>query len=159
MTLWLGLAALIVVPLAAYAVYLLVKLYQQHRRHVAFMAQAQQRQAEGIRQRNANIMESVYTIAEAALQGQCDLSEAAIRLCKLMEVLQGESQIDAASCYPALHELYLVVQDMPRGEARSTLAKQERMKLDLIRMKAEARLNETIKADLARILETKPQVA
>ncbi|MDV5172263.1 DUF2489 domain-containing protein [Photobacterium rosenbergii] len=156
MTLWLGLAGLIVAVLASYAGYLLFKLYKQTQRHKAFLARAQRQQEEGIKQRNANIMESVLIIAEAGKQDECDMSEIAIRLYKLMEVLQGDHRVDFACHYPAMHELYQVVKDMPRGDQRKTLAKKERMQLDLIRMKAEARLQETIKSELDVILAAKP---
>ncbi|TDR71150.1 uncharacterized protein DUF2489 [Photobacterium lutimaris] len=158
MTLWLGLAGVIVAVLASYAGYLLFKLYQQTQRHKAFLARAQRQQEAGIKQRNANIMESVLIIAEAGKKEECDMSEIAIRLYKLMEVLQGDHRVDFANRYPSMHELYLVVKDMPRGDARKTLAKKERMQLDLIRMKAEARLVESIKSELDLILAAKPTV-
>ncbi|PSW13100.1 DUF2489 domain-containing protein [Photobacterium sanctipauli] len=159
LTLWLGLAGSIIAVLATYAGYLLFKLYRQNQRHKAFLARAEKQQAEGIKQRNANIMESVMIIAEAGKQDQCDVSELSIRLYKLMEVLQGEKQVDFANQYPAMNELYQVVKDMPRGEERKTLAKKERMKLDLIRMKAEARLQDAIKAELELLLEQNRAVA
>ncbi|MGF1683022.1 DUF2489 domain-containing protein [Photobacterium makurazakiensis] len=159
MTLWLGLAGSIIAVLATYAGYLLFKLHRQNQRHKAFLARAEKQQAEGIRQRNANIMESVMIIAEAGKQDQCDMSELSIRLYKLMEVLQGDKHIDFALQYPAMHELYQVVKEMPRGDARKTLEKKERMKLDLIRMKAEARLQDTIKAELEVILAQKNAMA
>lgn len=159
MTLWLGLAGLIIAVLAGYAAYLWLKVYRQHQRHQAFLLRAQQQQAEGIKQRNANIMESVVIIAEAGKQDQCDMSEITIRLYKLMEVLQGDHQVDFAAQYPAMQELYDVVKDMPRGDARKSLAKQERMKLDLLRMKTEARLLDAIKAELADILAAQKATA
>ena len=155
MTLWLGLAGSIVAVLAAYAGYLLFKLYQQNQRHKAFREQAEHLQAEKVKLRNANIMDSVFTIAEAGRQEQCEMAEIAIRLYKLMEVLQAEQSVDFAREYPAMNELYHVVKDMPRGAARKTLQKQERMKLDLVRMKAEARLLDEIKGELDRILALK----
>ncbi|WP_036801620.1 MULTISPECIES: DUF2489 domain-containing protein [Photobacterium] len=156
MTLWLGLAGTIVAVLATYAGYLLFKLYQQHTRHKAFLERAALQQAEQIKQRNANIMDSVFIIAEAGKQDQCDMSEISIRLYKLMEVLQGEQAVDFSGLYPAMTELYHVVKDMPRGDARKTLQKKERMKLDLERMKAEARLLDDIKQELDAILALKP---
>jgi hypothetical protein len=51
-----------------------------------------------------------------------------------------------------MFELYHVVRDMPRGDARNMIQKKERMKLDLERMKAEARLQDTIKLELDDIL-------
>lgn len=155
MTLWLGLAGTIVIVLAAYAGYLLFKLYQQNRRHKAFLARAELLQAEKVKERNANIMDSVFIIAEAGKQEQCDMSEISIRLYKLMEVLQAEQSVDFAAEYPAMNELYHVVKDMPRGEARKLLEKKERMKQDLVRMKAEARLLDDIKRELDVILALK----
>lgn len=155
MTLWLGLAGLIIAMLASYAAYLWLKVYQQHKRHQAFLLRAEQQQVEGIKQRNANIMESVMIIAEAGKQDQCDMSEITIRLYKLMEVLQGDQHVDFAAQYPAMYALYDVVKDMPRGDARKSLAKKERMTLDLQRMKTEARLLDAIKAELEHILAGK----
>ncbi len=155
MTLWLGLAGSIVTVLACYAGYLLFKLYQQTQRHKAFLVRAEAEQGEKLKQRNATIMESVFIIADAGKQAQCDMSEVSIRLYKLMEVLQAEKAINFALSYPAMYELYQVVKDMPRGEARKILQKQERMTLDLERMKAEARLQDSIKLELDAILATK----
>ncbi|UXI01203.1 DUF2489 domain-containing protein [Photobacterium sp. TY1-4] len=154
-TLWFGLASAVVAVLAGYAGYLLFKLYQQNQRHKAFLARAQRLEAEGIKQRNANIMESVLIIAQAGKQDECDVSEVTIRLYKLMEVLQGDHQVDFADQYPAMHELYQVVKEMPRGEARKTLEKRERMQLDMTRMKAEARLMDDIKRELDLVLALK----
>lgn len=155
MTLWLGLAGSLVAVLAAYAGYLLFKLYQQNQRHKVFLERAKLQQAEKINERNAKIMDSVFIIAEAGKQDQCDMAEISIRLYKLMEVLQAEQSVDFASQYPAMNELYHVVKDMPRGEARKSLHKKERMKQDLVRMKAEARLLDAIKRELDTILAQK----
>ncbi|QUJ69209.1 DUF2489 domain-containing protein [Photobacterium sp. GJ3] len=156
MKLWLLVAgSLIVLVLAAYAGYLLYQLYKQKQRHTAFLARAEQQQAEAIAVRNANILESVYIIAEAGKQEQCDMSEIAIRLYKLMTVLQAERSVNFSAQYPALYELYQVVEDMPRGDARKALAKQDRMKDDLVRMKAESRLFDAIQQELAQILTQK----
>ncbi|PSV59631.1 DUF2489 domain-containing protein [Photobacterium profundum] len=156
MTLWLGLGGSIIVALAIYAGYLLFKVYQQHQHHKAFLKRAALQQAEQIKTRNTNIMDSVFIIADAGKQEQCDMSEVTIRLYKLMEVLQAEQHIDFASKFPAMFELYHVVKDMPRGDARNMIQKKERMKLDLERMKAEARLQDTIKLELDDILSMKP---
>lgn len=154
--LWLLAAgSLIVVALAAYAGYLLYQLYLQKQRHKAFIARAEQQQSEAIAQRNANILESVYIIAEAGRQEQCDMSEIAIRLYKLMTVLQAERSVNFSAQYPALFELYKVVEEMPRGDERKALAKQERMKDDLLRMKAESRLFDAIQSELTQILAQK----
>ncbi|SIO24004.1 DUF2489 domain-containing protein [Salinivibrio sp. ES.052] len=140
-----GLGALIILALSVYAGILLAKLKRQS------TLQAQQKEA-AITKRNDKIVESVDVIAFAALKDQCDLSEAAIRLYMIMDHLQGEQRVEFDSRYPALFELYEAVKDTPRGDARKTLKKKERMRLDLERAKHEARLEEAIKAEFAEIL-------
>ncbi|KDM92141.1 DUF2489 domain-containing protein [Photobacterium galatheae] len=154
--LWLLVAgSLIVLALASYAGYLLYQLYLQKQRHKAFIARAEQQQAEAIVQRNTNILESVYIIAEAGKQEQCDMSEIAIRLYKLMTVLQAERSVNFSAQYPALYELYTVVEEMPRGDERKAMPKQDRMRDDMVRMKAESRLFDAIQQELAQILAQK----
>lgn len=155
--LWLSLAGTVIAALATYAGYLVFKLYRQHQRHKAFLERAEHQQAEQIETRNAHIMDSVFVIADAGKQEQCDLSEVTIRLYKLMEVLQAEQHIDFAGKYPAMYELYQVVREMPRGDDRKTTQRKERMKLDLQRMKAEARLQKSIKLELEDILSMKAE--
>jgi len=140
-----GLGGLIILGLSIYAGVLLAKLKRQN------ILQAQQKEA-AIAKRNDKIVESVDVIAFAALNDQCDLSEAAIRLYMIMDHLQGDKRVEFDSRYPALFELYEAVKDTPRGEARSALKKKERMKFDLERAKHEARLEQAIKAELAEIL-------
>jgi tRNA A37 methylthiotransferase MiaB len=147
-TLLFVIGSVVVAGLALYAGLLLAKLYQQQQRHKLFLARAAEQQVEAIKARNDNILESVFIIAMACKQDQCDISEAAIRLYKLMEVLQADKQVDFAATYPALTDLYQVVKDMPRGDARQQIEKQSRMRFDLERMKAESRLQADIKLEL-----------
>ncbi|NUY57059.1 coproporphyrinogen III oxidase [Salinivibrio sp. MA351] len=140
-----GLGALIILALSVYAGTLLARL----KRQTALQAEMEE---AAIKKRNDKIIESVDVIAFAALKDQCDLSEAAIRLYMIMDHLQGEKRVEFDSRYPALFELYEAVKDTPRGDARKTLKKNERMRLDFDRAKHEARLEQAIKAELAEIL-------
>ncbi|WP_025674034.1 DUF2489 domain-containing protein [Salinivibrio socompensis] len=140
-----GLGALIILALSVYAGILLARL----KRQTALQAEMEE---AAIKKRNDKIIESVDVIAFAALKDQCDLSEAAIRLYMIMDHLQGEKRVEFDSRYPALFELYEAVKDTPRGDARKTLKKNERMRLDFDRAKHEARLEQTIKVELAEIL-------
>ncbi|PKF51383.1 DUF2489 domain-containing protein [Enterovibrio nigricans] len=147
-TLPLGVVALggvIILSLAVYAGWLLAKLRQQTKTQQAAMNEA-------IKQRNLKIIESVDVIAMATLQEQCDLSEAAIRLYMIMDHLQGEKRVEFPTRFPALYELYDVVKDMPRGDARKDIPKKERMRHDMSRMKAESRLQQAIHTELEEIL-------
>lgn len=132
---------IIILGLASYAGYLLLQLKKQKDLQL-------QHQTLAIEKRNANIFDSVNTLCMAGIQGQCDLSEISIRVYCIMDYVQGEQRIDFDSLYPAISELYYIVKDMPRGEERSQLAKQERMKHNLVRQKAEARLMDAIVEEL-----------
>lgn len=147
-TLPLGVMALggaIILGLAVYAGWLLAKLRQQTKMQEKAMKAA-------IEQRNRKIIESVDVIAMATLQQQCDLSEAAIRLYMIMDHLQGEKRVEFPTRFPALYELYDVVKDMPRGDARKQIEKRDRMRFDMERMKAESRLQQAIHTELEEIL-------
>ena len=142
----------VIVGLAIYAGRLLWKVRQQQVRHRLFLEKAEESKKAQLAARNINILESVNVIALAGRQQQCDLSEVAIRLYKLMEVLQGDKNIDFSQHYPALFELYSVVKDMPRGEARQQQSKPARMQNNLIRLKTESRLQSNIEQELDAIV-------
>ncbi|WP_337241693.1 DUF2489 domain-containing protein, partial [Proteus faecis] len=65
-----------------------------------------------------------------------------------MDYVQGEQRVDFERDYPATAELYHIVKDMPRGDARQAMPKQERMRHNLTRQKAEVRLNDAIVVEL-----------
>ncbi|WP_117235603.1 DUF2489 domain-containing protein [Vibrio maerlii] len=133
--------AVILLSVATYAGYLLLKLKKQNELQV-------QHQKLAIEKRNANIFENVNTLCLAGIQGQCDLSEISIRVYNIMDYVQGEERVDFDATYPAISELYHVVKDMARGEERQELAKKERMQQNLTRHKAEARLEQAIIEEL-----------
>lgn len=135
------LGAVIVLALGGYATHLLIKLRNQ-KQLIAH------HQALAISKRNGKIFESVDTLCLAGIQGQCDLSEISIRLCNILDYVQGEQRIDVAESYPALSELFHIVKDMARGEDRQKLIKKERMQQTLIRHKAESRLTDAIIEEL-----------
>ncbi|MDE1326243.1 DUF2489 domain-containing protein [Vibrio aestuarianus] len=137
----------IILSLASYAGYLLLQLKKQKDLQL-------QHQTLAIEKRNANIFDSVNTLCMAGIQGQCDLSEISIRVYCIMDYVQGEQRIDFDSVYPAISELYHIVKDMPRGEERQLLPKQERMKQNLARQKAEGRLTDAIVEEL-KALQTR----
>ncbi|SHO55521.1 DUF2489 domain-containing protein [Vibrio quintilis] len=137
---------IIILVLAAYAGYLLLKLKKQK----ALIAQ---HQALAVEKRNANIFDNVNTLCMVGIQGQCDLSELSIRIYCIMDYVQGERRVDFDKAYPAISELYHIVKDMARGEERQALPKQERMKQNLSRMKAEERLNEAVIRELHQLRE------
>lgn len=146
-TLLAAVGGLIIIGLASYAGYLLLQLKKQK----VLIAQQQKL---AIEQRNAKIFESAHTLCLAGIQGQCDLSEISIRLCNVLDYVQGEQRIDFEKTLPATYELFGIVNDMVRGEARQELVKKERMKQTLTRHKAESRLNDAIVEELKVLIKT-----
>ncbi|MCG0013330.1 DUF2489 domain-containing protein [Vibrio parahaemolyticus] len=133
--------AVIIIALASYAGYLLLQLKKQKELQL-------KHQKLAIDKRNANIFENVHTLCQAGIQGQCDLSEISIRVYCIMDYVQGENRVNFDEVYPAISELYHIVKDMARGEARQQLAKKERMQQNLTRQKAESRLTDAIIEEL-----------
>lgn len=138
--------AIVIIALASYAGFLLVKLKKQKQ-----LIEIQQQRA--IDKRNANIFENVNTLCMAGVQQQCDLSEIVIRVYCIMDYVQGEQRVDFARDYPAIYELYDIVKDMARREERQKLEKQVRMKQTLERQKAEVRLTDDILKELSQLKE------
>ncbi len=134
----------IICALTVYASSLLMKLKKQKEL-------LQQHQKLAIQKRNANIFDNVVLLCQAGIQQQCDHSELAIRLYCIIDYLQGDDRIDVEKDYPALSELYHVVKEMPYGDARQQLAKQDRMKDNLVRAKAEARLQDAIDVEIQQL--------
>ncbi|MFU2058461.1 DUF2489 domain-containing protein [Avibacterium volantium] len=132
----LALGLLIIVGMAAYAVKLLRAL------------KSQKQALENARlARVKRLKESIEIIARAMQNGDCNLSEGAIRLKMLLDPLGLK-----ITTYPALAELYDVVKEMPTHQARKELKKNERMRLDLTRESAEADLESKILLELNQLL-------
>ncbi len=140
---------IIILGLASYAGYLLFQLKKQNQLQ-------EQHKALAIEKRNANIFDSVNTLCLAGIQGQCDLSEISIRVYNIMDYVQGDDRVDFDKEFPATAELFHLVKDMPRGEERQNMDKKERMKHNLMRHKAETRLNDAIIEEL-KLLQKRVQ--
>ena len=137
-----SIAAIILAVLAFYAGSLLWQLQQQR----------QQQQAK-LTERKRYLTESIVTICKAMLAEQCELSEGALRLWVLLDHLVPEHQPEPTTTYPGLHQMYLVVKNMPTHDARKqqdkTLTKQQ----DNVRLQAEQDLKEFILADTQALLQ------
>lgn len=141
-----GLATLLVAGLSLYLGRLLRQLQQQK----------QQRQAEVQKEKqkkNAYLFESLDVIARAMQEGQCELSEGALRIWVLLDHLQLEQKPEAQQQCPALFQMYEVVKDMPTHQARKERDKKEIRHLDHIRQQAEINLKDAILADVAKLLD------
>ena len=129
-------AVCIIVGMIGYATYLLLALQKQKKA----LQQAR-------RNRINRIKESIEIIAKAMLNDDCNLSEGVLRLKMLLEPV-GMS----IKNHVTMLQLYEVVETMPTHEARNSLKKNERMRLDLQRESAEAALEKNIKLELHQLL-------
>lgn len=143
---WAWIAALvgvvIIAALAFYAGRLLGQLKQQN-----------QRRDDALAKRNENLHESIVTIAKAMDQGQCPLSEGALRLVVLLDLRVESREAGYAARYPALHDMYERIKHMPTHEARKQYPKQEIRKMDLEREGFEVELEQVILQDVRQLLK------
>ena len=134
------LAVVIVSSLAFYAGKLLYQLKAQTER--------QNRVRQG---RIDTITESIQTIAKAVEHQQCNLSEGAIRLIRLIEGLPVTHVPDCKTEYPGLYELFLHVKDLPTHQDRKMLKRTEREQQDKVREEHEARLESKILSEVSTL--------
>jgi hypothetical protein len=147
---WYALAAvavLIVLGLAFYLGKLLSQLAQQKQQQ----QQAQQALERKRAEHQQYLLDSIVLIARATLEGQCELSEGALRIWVLLENLQPE--LAQACRYPGLFAMYDCVKDMPTHEAWTALEKPVRRKLDHQRQQTEISQKSAIMADLTALLQ------
>jgi len=137
----LGIGSLVVAGLAVYAVTLLYRLKAQK-------VQQLQQQNSAINARKERITESVQIIAAAMQREECELSEGAIRIVKLLAAIPSAQPQNWLTIYPNLHAFYAEIQDMPIMDARAALAKQERMQLDLNRFRFESEYVDCVQPEI-----------
>tara|TARA_Y100001963_G_C6771381_1_gene445063 strand:+ start:1645 stop:2103 length:459 start_codon:yes stop_codon:yes gene_type:complete len=111
------------------------------------------RRDEAIGKRNERLHESIVTIAKAMDQGQCPLSEGALRLVVLLDLRVEPSKIDYAERYSGLHSMYERIKHMPTHEARKQYPKAEIRKMDDEREGYEKELEDVILADVRQLLK------
>ncbi|MBA6365221.1 DUF2489 domain-containing protein [Colwellia sp. BRX10-6] len=133
---------IIIAALAFYA----VKLLNQLKAQTAKIKQAEQDKKIALAKHDSKILSSVVIIAHAMKEEQCDIAEGCWRLSVLLDSLKLSSGLSAE--FPAVFELYDKIKHMPILDARKKLAKNERMKLDFERMKAESDLSAQINIDV-----------
>ena len=142
----LAVAILIVAGLAFYLGQLLFQIKHQQKAQQKALADAQHKWAE----RQQYLLDSITLIAKAALEQQCEYSEAALRIWVLLENYQPE--LAQACRFPGLFALYDCVKAMPTHEARNELDKKELRHLDHVREQAEIQLHDSMTKDLQELL-------
>lgn len=136
---------IIIVALSSYATLLLLKLKQQKQRQQ--VAHAEREVAANAKR--AQILGDIRYIATAMIEDRCEISEGVVRIGRLFEILSLSERV--APEFPSLFQHFELIKGHPIMEARQALPKQERMKLDLIRMKSEAELAEGINDDAKKL--------
>lgn len=130
-------ALLIILTLGFYAGRLLFQLKIQNARQAA------------VREKRVyTIIESVYVIAKAMEQQQCDLSEGVIRIVNLLAALPLVSPPDFKAEYPSIHALFVDVSGFAMLDARKELSKLERRKQDAAREQIESEYESNVLNEL-----------
>jgi len=138
---------IIIVALSSYATFLILKLKQQKKRQ-----QAEQAEREvTANAKRAQVLDDIRYIATAMIEDRCEISEGVVRIGRLFEILSLSERV--APDYPSLFKHFELIKDHPIMDARQALPKQERMKLDLIRMKSEAALEQGISDDAKKLAD------
>jgi len=141
-------ASLIVLGLSLYAGKLIaqVRLQQQQAQ-----LKLKQQQAD-IEKHNSYLIDSIELIAKAVIEQQCELSEAAIRICRLLEKVYTEDDRAYPTRYPALHKLDCFLADYPTHQGYKALKRQERMRFDVKRAELELSLKQQIETECAQLV-------
>jgi len=134
---------IIIIALAFYA----GKLLQQLKHQTTKQKQVEAEHQQGLKDHDKKVLDSVIIIVRAMKEEQCDFSEGCWRLSVLLDSLKTSQ--DLAQQFPAIFELYNKIKDLSILDSRKELAKKQRMKEDLLRMKAENELHGDIVKDLA----------
>ncbi len=133
---------IIIIVLAFYA----GKLLRQVKQQTALQQRAKAEHQQGLQKHDKKILDSVVIIVRAMKEEQCDFSEGCWRLSVLLDSLKTSSEL--AQQFPAIFALYERIKDLSILDSRKELAKKQRMKEDLQRIKAENDLHDDIQKDL-----------
>lgn len=142
-------AIVIVVALSAVAAYYLIQLKRVKK------AQAKQIQInkEAWQKHRDELAGDLRFIANAMLQGQCEITEGCLRLKVLMDRLDDELQHKPE--FKTIQAHFAQTINMPTHEAYKALSKQEQFKLDKTRYNLEAQNKEQILIEVKTLAEYK----
>lgn len=138
-------AVFTIVGLAAYATKLILQLRQQNQKQQAIEAQ----KAEAMKVKQASVLDDIRYISKAMIEERCELSEGVVRIAKLFESISLLELVEPR--YPQLFAHFACIASHPIMEQRKALSKQQRMKLDLERMKSEATYESGVLEEVSKI--------
>lgn len=144
MNIWIIVAVIIIVALLGYWLHLLRQIRTKR-------SQALAEREAAVRKRQLNIAESVEVIAKATAAGQCDLSEASIRITQLLMAYPQAQMNDWPQIYPGLFGLYKLIGHLPTHQQRLDLPKQERFQQDKYRLSQEDLFADLIQQEVEQL--------
>ena len=113
--------------------------------------QSEDQLRELAKERQSHLIESIITISRAAVQDQCELSEACIRLKKLLE---NYPTIAEKSEFEIISRMYVELKDFDYLEARKKLSKQEKFNQDKRRFMVEDKFRDPMLKSMALLITT-----
>lgn len=136
------LGLLIIAGLAYYAGKLLMQLKQQKQQQ----EQAEHEHKLALHKHDKKVLDSVVIIVRAMKEEQCEFAEGCWRLSVLLDSLKTSEGLNLQ--FPAIFELYDKIKHLSILDERKQLAKKQRMKQDLERMKIETELRHQVSKDI-----------
>ena len=121
------------------------QLYQQH-----------QKQTRARQQEQQALIKSINIISDALVAGQCEVAEGVFRIASLLNRSQAHAQWPTVA--PQMHQFFDGIKLQPIGKARQHIAKQERMRHDVERMKLEAQYHEQVMQEVPRLKDSQTQI-
>ncbi|CAI8152752.1 MAG: Uncharacterised protein [Pseudidiomarina mangrovi] len=122
-------------------------------RLLAQLRQQRQAQQQAANKRDSHVVESVVTIAMAMEQGQCELSEGALRIAVLLDHHSSASNQDYVARYPAIYDMYERIKHMPTHSARKQRPKAEIRAMDKQREGYERELEQALVAEARALVK------
>lgn len=139
----------ILIPVLAYAVWLQWKTLSQLKRDQKSL---EEKLTRNDRERQNSLEESIRIISMATIQGQCEVSEACLRLANLIPHCRSVDHEDAE--YEKLFSMYEEIKNLKTHQERKDLRAADRFKEDKFRFSCEEKYHDDIK----RICESLYQI-
>jgi hypothetical protein len=144
-------AFIIVIALAAYALYLNKKVKLQTKEKHSKVEAERLLAQKNLDKRNNKIIEDIRFIAKSLLSNQCEMTEAVMRIHYLADAL--DSDIMLQDQYATIHLHFLGCKDMAIKEAYKDLSKKQRFQQDQNRLRLEASNETAVLAEAELIIQ------
>lgn len=136
---------LIILVLAAIALNLSLKVRKQIKHKESELLELEKKQ----RETQQKLLDDCQFVAKALISGQCELTEACLRIITLRDHLPEHLRIQL--CFPAMQAVYDTTWQLPTHQAYKDLDKQTRFKQDNIRLKTEAEYDTEVRKEAAAL--------